>query len=291
MLILDGKHVSQVHRDQLKAKVQEFYQNYGRFPHLTVVLVGQDPASQVYVKNKEKACLSIGINSSKVVMSAETSQLELNQKVNELLNDDGVDGVLVQLPLPKGLSEKPILQTMDPMKDVDGFSTTATGRLYMGQKLVAPCTPQGVIHILKHYKIPIQGQTAVVIGRSHIVGRPMAQLMLEENATVIMCHSQTKNLTEMIRQGDIVIVAAGKPEFLGKSDFKKGAVVIDVGIHRVLDSNNESKIVGDVRYHELEGWVSAATPVPGGVGPMTITCLLENTVHLANLRQQMKKNK
>lgn len=284
MMILDGKHVSQVHRDKLKSKVQDFYQKYGRFPHLSVVLVGNDPASQVYVRNKEKACLSVGIHSSQILLPANITQEDLNTKVNMLMADDHIDGVLVQLPLPKGLSEGPILQNMDPMKDVDGFSTMTTGKLYMGQKLVAPCTPQGVIHILKHYNIPIQGKTAVVIGRSHIVGRPMAHLLLEENATVIVCHSKTENLAEMTRQGDIVVVAAGRPEFLGREHFKKNAVVIDVGIHGTAGK----KIVGDVRFKELQDWAFAATPVPGGVGPMTITVLLENTLHLAQLRQLSK---
>lgn len=305
MIILDGKVVSQARRTIIKTQAHAYLEKYGRAPHLAVVLVGEDPASQVYVRNKEIACASVGIKSTKLVLPTNITQAELNLKVANLLADDLVDGVLVQLPLPKGLTDQTILEQMDPLKDVDGFSTMTTGRLWSGRKLVAPCTPQGVIHILKHYQIPIAGKTAVVVGRSQIVGRPMVQLLLEEDATVIVCHSKTPDLRQMTLQGDIVVVAAGRPEFLGKEDFKKGAVVIDVGIHGtgvaevqpivsggaglvVKSEKPKNKLVGDVRFAELAGHIAAATPVPGGVGPMTITCLLENTVQLAKLRQESK---
>lgn len=287
MLILDGKVVSQARREALKPRVERFLKEKGRTPHLVVVLIGDNTASQVYVRNKVKACESIGMKSSKIEKPANFTQAELNQLVKDLNNDDAVDGILVQLPLPKGLSEQSILEIMSPAKDSDGFTYQALGYLWAGHPFVAPCTPQGVMSILDYYKIFVAGKRAVVVGRSNIVGKPMAHLLTEANATVTVCHSKTTNIREHTLAADIVVVAAGKKHLLGKDDFKKGAVVIDVGMHGAGDGS--SGLAGDVRFDELEGWASAATPVPGGVGPMTITTLLENTITLAEKRAGLKK--
>ena len=283
MLILDGKAVSEARREALKPRVQAFTQAAGRSPHLVVVLVGEMVASQVYVRNKVKACESVGMKSTRLDLPATTTQPELNAVLDRLNADETVDGILVQLPLPKGLDEDEINRRLSPKKDSDGFTFESLGHLWAGQKLVAPCTPQGVMSILEHYKIPVAGKNAVVVGRSMIVGKPMAHLLLEANATVTICHSKTKDLSAFTREADLVVVAAGQKHLLGREDFKQGAVVIDVGMHGTGDSK---ALAGDVRFSELEGWVEAATPVPGGVGPMTITTLLENTLWLAERRMK-----
>lgn len=282
MLVLDGKAVSLARREALKPRVQKFTEKVGRAPHLAVVLVGDVVASQVYVRNKVKACEDVGMRSTRIDRPASTTQTELNEILDQLNADDAVDGILVQLPLPAGLDEDEINRRLVAEKDSDGFTFQTLGHLWAGQKLVAPCTPQGVMSILEHYKIPVEGKNAVVVGRSMIVGKPMAHLLLEANATVTICHSRTRDLRSFTSQGDIVVVAAGKRHLLGREDFKSGAVVIDVGMH---GSGEGKGLAGDVRFSELEGWVSAATPVPGGVGPMTITTLLENTVWLAERRK------
>lgn len=282
MEVLSGKDVSAVVRERLKSEAQGFKEKHGVSPGLAVVLVGSDAASQVYVKNKVKACEKVGFYSERHDCSEDITEEELLDLISSLNENSNIHGILVQLPLPKHLNETRVLERIDPMKDADGFSFENLGLLLAGQKRVAACTPFGVIEILDHYKIPMEGKNAVVVGRSNIVGKPMALLLLERNATVTVCHSRTKDLSAVTREADIVVVAAGKPRFLGKADFKEGATVIDVGIHRLEDG----KLCGDVRYEELDGWASAATPVPGGVGPMTIAMLLHNTLKLAKLKPQ-----
>jgi methylenetetrahydrofolate dehydrogenase (NADP+)/methenyltetrahydrofolate cyclohydrolase len=281
MLILDGKVVSQARRTVLTQDIDEYRKNFGRVPHLVVVLVGADVASQVYVRNKEKACQAVGIKSTKIVLPEVTPQDALERTIISLNENPEVDGILVQSPLPKGLSEVAILDLIDPLKDVDGFTFKNLGYLWGGQKRVAPCTPAGVISILDHYKIPIKGQKAVVVGRSNIVGKPMAHLLTERNATVTVCHSKTVDILSYTKSADLVVVAAGRKHLFSATDFKKGAVVVDVGIH---GAGAGGSITGDVNPQGLEEVIAGFTPVPGGVGPMTITTLLENTLHLAKLR-------
>ena len=277
MLQLQGKEVSQKIRGLLQARVDVIKRKSGRAPRLDVVLVGADQASQVYVKNKHIACEKIGMESQIHHLPENVSETELLKLIRSLNENPVVDGILVQMPLPQQISSQKILETIAPGKDADGLTPLSSGLLWSGQPWVRSCTPQGVIHILEHYQIPMAGQHAIVVGRSQIVGKPMAALLLEKDATVTVCHSKTKNLEEITRQGDIVVVAAGQARFLGRSAFKKGAVVIDVGIH----GTGSGSLCGDVKSEELVDWVAALTPVPGGVGPMTITCLLENTVWLA----------
>ena len=282
MLILDGKKVSESRRNDLKIKVQEFVLKYQRKPCLAVMLIGDDPPSHVYVRNKIKACEFVGIDSVKVQLGVETTQAQLESQLNKLNMDSAVDGILVQMPLPKHLNEARVLELTSPLKDVDGFGYLNQGLLVAGLAKVAACTPQGVINILDFYQIPIAGKNCVVVGRSQIVGKPMALLLLQRNATVTICHSKTNDLRSFTKNADIVVAAAGQKHLLGKEDFKKGAVIVDVGIHGSGKPNE--KLCGDVRFDELHDWAFAATPVPGGVGPMTITTLLENTLTLANLR-------
>lgn len=277
MLSLQGKEVSQKIRGILHTQVEAFRKRSGRAPRLDVIIVGEDPASHIYVKNKHIACEKVGMESKIHQLPGNISENDLLQLVEQLNQNPQVDGILVQMPLPKLISSDRVLATISPRKDADGLTPAAAGQLWSGQKGVRPCTPQGVMHILDHYKIPLAGKKAVVVGRSQIVGKPMAALLLEKDATVFVCHSKTKDLEEITRQGDIVVVAAGRPRFLGKSAFKKGSVIVDVGIH----GSGTGQICGDVRSEELTDWVEALTPVPGGVGPMTITCLLENTLWLA----------
>jgi methylenetetrahydrofolate dehydrogenase (NADP+)/methenyltetrahydrofolate cyclohydrolase len=282
MLILDGRLVSQVRRQLLQVRVKKFAQRAGRAPHLAVVLVGDLTASVVYVRNKEKACEATGIKSTRIDLGPQTTQAELNAVIDRLNKDVTVDGVLVQLPLPAHLSSDEVLQKLLPEKDADGLTYQSLGLLWGGKGVIAPCTPKGVMSILEHYKIDVAGKRAVVVGRSNIVGKPMAYLLTEANATVTVCHSKTPDVSAVTREADIVVVAAGKKGILGREDFKKGAVIIDVGMHGT--GQGTSGLSGDVRFSELEGWASAATPVPGGVGPMTITTLLENTVTLAEAK-------
>lgn len=282
MLILDGKKVAEAMREKLKIRAHAFTEKRGRPPHLSVVLIGEDPASQVYVRNKHQACQKIGMHSTIHQRPGSISQDELEELLLSLNQDHGVDGVLVQLPLPRGLKSDRVLEILSPDKDADGLTFASLGFLWAGRPVVKPCTPLGVMRILEHYSISIAGKRAVVVGRSNIVGKPMAHLLQEADATVTVCHSKTMDMRSYTSQADLVVVAAGKPRLLGKEDFKKDAVVIDVGMH----GTGTGRLCGDVRYEELEGWVSAATPVPGGVGPMTITCLLENTMSLAERRAE-----
>nr|WP_295900182.1 bifunctional methylenetetrahydrofolate dehydrogenase/methenyltetrahydrofolate cyclohydrolase FolD [uncultured Bdellovibrio sp.] len=285
MLILNGKEVAKEVRSSLAPRVVSFVKEKGRSPHLSVVIVGDDPASHIYVKNKKLACESVGMTSTIHALPSSTTQQELNDHITALNQDDHVDGILVQFPLPKHLNSEEVLNLLSSEKDADGLTYSSLGYFFAGKPVVQPCTPAGVMTMLKHYKVPVEGMRAVVVGRSNIVGKPMAQLLTEANATVTVCHSKTKDLSEITRQADLVIVAAGKARMLGKDDFKKDAIVVDVGMHR---GGPAGKLCGDVRFEELEGWVQAATPVPGGVGPMTIATLLQNTCLLAEKRAGLR---
>lgn len=281
MQILDGKLVAERRREQIKTRVTAFKAKAQRAPGLAVILVGDDPASHVYVANKIKACGEAGIESYESRLPAHATMAHLHAAIDQLNNDPKVDGILMQLPLPKHLNSEEALGWIDPKKDADCLTTLNLGLLWSGKPRTIPCTPWGVMVILEHYGIQVAGKNAVVIGRSNIVGKPMAHLLSQANATVTICHSKTKNLREHLLRADIVVAAAGQPEFLGAGDFAKDSVVIDVGIHRKPSEGGKSKLCGDVRLKELEGVIAAGTPVPGGVGPMTITMLLENTLRLA----------
>lgn len=282
MIRLSGPEVAKAREPELRRRIQSFQARAGRKPGLAVVIVGHDPASQVYVRNKVKTTLALGMESFHFELPATISEKDLIAKIDELNRDPKVDGILVQLPLPKGLRSDTVLAAIRPEKDPDGLTIGNLGLLFAGRKRIAPCTPWGVMAILAHHKIDVAGMDAVVVGRSNIVGKPMAQLLLEANATVTMCHSRTRNLAEHCKKADLVVVAAGQPRFLGREAFREGAIVIDVGMHRPTEGDFAGKLCGDVRFEELNGLVKAATPVPGGVGPMTIQMLMENTVELAH---------
>ena len=281
MKILSGQAVSKVHRLRIHLEVRDFVQKYGHAPELAVILVGDCVASQIYVGKKEAACKKVGIVSHRYHINAKESPEKLKALLEQLNKDQRIHGILLQLPLPQNFDQAQMLQKLSHLKDVDGLSFDAIGRLCCQQTRVEPCTPKGVMAILKHHDIQVAGQKTVVIGRSQIVGKPMFHLLTNANATVTLCHSQTHNLSDYTRQADLVVVAAGKPRFLGRSDFKKNSVVIDVGMHR----QKNGSLCGDVRFEELEGHVFAATPVPGGVGPMTVTMLLQNTLELARIQK------
>lgn len=268
-------------KTELKIRSEGLKKTLGRPPGLAVILVGQNPASQVYVKNKVKACEEVGITSFHHELPEITTFNQLKLLIEDLNSDPRVDGILLQLPLPKHLDSDAAMELIAPQKDPDGLTAYNQGLLAKGHPLVSPCTPAGVIEILKFFKVPIAGKHAVVVGRSSIVGKPMAQLLLLEDATVTIAHSKTKNLSETCRQADILVVAAGKPALIGKDDVKKGAVVIDIGVHRGTDG----KLSGDVRMSELNEIAAGCTPVPGGVGPMTIVMLLTNTLRLAEAQK------
>ena len=267
---IDGKVISQAVKDELKERVK----SEGIDASLAVIQVGTDPASTVYVGNKKKACEYIGIRSLAFELPEETSEEELLELVRELNEREDVDGILVQLPLPAHMDEDKVIRTIDPKKDVDGFHPQSLGALSIGQPGFVSCTPAGIIQLLKRSGVEIEGKECVIVGRSNIVGKPMALLMLRENATVTICHSRTKHLKEVTKRADILIVAIGKPKFITKEYVKEGAVVIDVGIHR----NENGKLCGDVDFEDVEPITSAITPVPGGVGPMTIAMLMNNCV-------------
>ena len=273
--ILDGAAMALEVEKELKQRV-EVLRERGVVPGLCVILVGSDPASQTYVANKEKACARLGIHSQTLRMGAETTQAELEASIERANEDEAIHGILVQLPLPAHLDEHRALALIRPEKDVDGFHAVNMGRLARGEDCVAACTPKGALHMLKAAGVPIAGQNAVVIGRSNIVGKPMALLLLQENATVTICHSRTEDLAEHTRRADILVAAVGKPRFVTADMVKEGAAVLDVGINRV-----DGKLCGDVDFEtvkEKAGWIS---PVPGGVGKMTIAMLMENTVSAA----------
>ena len=271
--IIDGKKISQEIKDELKEKVAAM-EKEGKKVALAVIQVGNDPASSVYVRNKKKACEYIGIESLSYELPEETTEEELVALIEKLNADTKVNGILVQLPLPKHINEEKIIQTISPDKDVDGFHMQNVGALCTGGKGYVSCTPLGIITLLKRSGIEIAGKRCVVMGRSNIVGKPMAMLLLRENGTVTICHSKTQDMKEITKQADILVVAIGKPKFVDETYVKEGAVVIDVGIHR----NAENKLCGDVDFDKVAPHTSAITPVPGGVGPMTIAMLMNNCV-------------
>ena len=276
--IIDGKQISKDIKEELKEEVASLAAQ-GRKCCLAVIQVGNDPASYVYVGNKKKACAYVGIESLAYELPEETTEEELLTIIDKLNKDANVHGILCQLPLPKHINEDHVIKAISPKKDVDGFHPQNVGALVIGEKGFVSCTPAGIIQLLKRSNIEMDGKHCVVVGRSNIVGKPMSLLMLRENATVTICHSHTKNLKEICKEADILIVAIGKPQFIDKEYVKDGSVVIDVGIHR--DENN--KLCGDVKYDEVEPVASYITPVPGGVGPMTIAMLMHNCVEAMKL--------
>ena len=271
--IIDGKLISSQIRDEIAENVKKLK----RKPGLAVIIVGEDPASQIYVRNKEKACEQVGFYSKTYRLNQEATTYELLNLINVLNFDDKIDGILVQLPLPKHIDEKAVIESIKPEKDVDTFSQKNTGKIMIGTQTISPCTPSGIIELLKRYNIDICGKTCVVVGRSNIVGKPMAMLLLQENGTVTICHSKTENLKEITKTADILVVAIGKSKFITRDMIKNNAVIIDVGMNR--DENG--KLSGDVDFENVKDIVSYITPVPGGVGPMTITMLLKNTFMLS----------
>lgn len=274
---IDGKVVSAHLREQIKKDVAALKEKSGVTPGLAVVLVGNDPASAVYVRNKHRACDEVGMYSEVTTMPAETTEDELLSRLAELNADSKIHGILVQLPLPKHISEEKVIAAIDPRKDVDAFHESNVGKIMLGNYDFLPCTPAGVMELLHYYDIAVQGKDCVVVGRSNIVGKPQALLLLAENGTVTVCHSRTKDLAEKTRAADILVVAIGRPNFITADMVKPGAVVIDVGINRLSDG----KLCGDVDYAGVEPIAGAITPVPGGVGPMTITVLLKNALKAA----------
>ena len=277
--IIDGRKISTQIKDEVKEQVAALKQK-GIDVTLAVIQVGKDPASTVYVGNKKKACEYVGIRSLAYELPEETSEQELLELVQSLNAKEDVDGILVQLPLPKHIDEDKVIRTISPDKDVDGFHPVNVGKMVIGEDTFLPCTPAGIIEMIKRTDIDIEGKECVVIGRSNIVGKPMAILMLRENATVTVTHSKTRNLKEICKEADILIVAIGKPKFITEEYVKEGAVVIDVGIHR----NEENKLCGDVDFDSVEPVCSAITPVPGGVGPMTIAMLMNNCLESVSLQ-------
>lgn len=272
MQILDGKNFAAEYRLKLAEKVKKLKEESGVVPGLAVVIIGEDPASQIYVRNKMKACEAAGIKSFNVVLPETVSQSEAEREVKNLAETSEVDGIIVQLPLPKKFDEKRILSLIPVEKDVDGLSGENLGRLLKGEDSLISCTPYGIIELLKGYGVTFSGKNAVVIGRSNMVGKPIAALLLRENATVTVCHSKTENIKNYTKNADILVAAIGKAKFVTADMVKKGAVVVDVGINRI-----DGKIYGDVDYENVKDLCSFITPVPGGVGPMTVTMLLQNT--------------
>lgn len=279
--LIDGKQISAQIREEIKEETAAFQKEYGYLPGLAVVIVGENPASQVYVRNKARACGEVGFYSEVHELPAETTQNELNALVDRLNNDEKIHGILVQLPLPKHLDENEVLLRINPAKDVDAFHPYNVGKIMIGDYDFLPCTPAGVMALLERSGIDPAGKKCVVIGRSNIVGKPMAMLLLHANGTVTICHSRTKDLAAVCREADILVVAIGRADFVGADMVKPGAVVIDVGMNR----REDGKLTGDVNFSEVEPIASAITPVPGGVGPMTITMLLKNTLTAARKRK------
>ena len=281
MKILTSKPVVEKLHSHTSERVGRFKSAYGRAPRLSVVLVGEDPASVIYTSKKGEAASRLGIENETIKLSVTSTPAEVKAVVDRLNSDARVDGILIQRPLPKGFEEEEVLYWVNQEKDVDAFHPTNTGRLSLGLPCFKPCTPAGVMELLEFYKIPLKGKIACVIGRSSIVGKPMASLLLQADATLLHCHSKTPDLPSISRQADILIVAIGKSEFVDASFVKPGAVVIDVGMNR----NAEGRLVGDVAYAAVSRVASAITPVPGGIGPMTIAMLLQNTVWAAEQRE------
>lgn len=275
--IIDGKALAAKKQAALQEKVERLKAESGLVPGLVVILVGDDPASQVYVRNKERFAKKVGFLSETVRLSESISEEELIQVIEKYNKDERFHGILVQLPLPKHINDKRVILAIDPKKDVDGFHPMNTGHLWSGRPVMVPCTPAGIMELLREYEVAIEGKTAVIIGRSNIVGKPMAQLLLEKNATVTLAHSRTRDLAKVTKQADILIVAIGQGHFVTADFVKEGAVVIDVGMNRDVDG----RLIGDVDFEEVEPIASLITPVPGGVGPMTITMLMEQTYQSA----------
>ncbi len=277
--IIDGKTVAARVRQGVMAHTAELKKRYDLVPGLAVVLVGEDPASQVYVRNKVRTCEEMGFRSYNQILPVETTQDELLALIGKLNADPQVNGILVQMPLPPQINEKIVINAIDPLKDVDGFHPVNAGRLATGLMSLVPCTPQGCLVLLAEVFQDLAGKRAVVIGRSNIVGKPLALLLLHENATVTVAHSRTRDLPAVCREADILVAAVGRPKFVRGDWIKPGAVVIDVGINRMTDATTgKTKLVGDVNFEEAVEKASAITPVPGGVGPMTIACLMQNTL-------------
>lgn len=277
--ILDGKAVSQRIKDELKTEVENLKKE-GKTVGLAVIIVGDNPASRIYVNNKKKACEQLGIHSEEFALPAETTEEELKALVEKLNNDSSIDGILVQLPLPKHINEEAVINTISAKKDVDAFHPSNVGKIMIGNYDFLPCTPAGVMELIAESGISVEGKNCVVVGRSNIVGKPQAMLLLQKNGTVTICHSRTKDLATVTREADILVAAVGVPELIKGDMIKEGAVVIDVGMNRLPDK----KLVGDVAFEECEKKAAAITPVPGGVGPMTIAMLMKNTVKAATLK-------
>jgi methylenetetrahydrofolate dehydrogenase (NADP+)/methenyltetrahydrofolate cyclohydrolase len=288
VLVLNGKLVSQIVKAEVEKKVKEFHEIYKRSPGLGVIIVGDDPASHVYVKNKENACKQVGMHSVRWDLPEDSSEAEILRVVHQMNQNSEVDAFLVQMPLPKHINSEKILDAISPLKDADGLHPSNLGMLWANRPLVIPCTPWGVMKILEHYQVKVGGKHCVVVGRSQIVGRPMAHLLTQADGTVTVVHSRTANLYKYTREADLIVVAAGKKFLLGRDDFKKGSIIVDVGIHG-SGQGKGGGVSGDVNMDGLEGWAEAVTPVPGGVGPMTIACLLENTLKLAQHRERNNK--
>lgn len=280
--IIDGKAVSQFVKGEVKKEVSALGEK-GVSVGLAVIIVGNDPASRTYVNNKKKACEATGIISEEYALPEDTTMDELLALIKELNAKKSINGILCQLPLPKHLDEKAVIENIDPIKDVDAFHAVNTGHIMIGDYSFLPCTPAGIMEMLKYYNIEIEGKECVVIGRSNIVGKPMAMLLLQKNGTVTICHSRTKNLKEVTSRADILVAAVGIPYFVTADMVKDGAVVIDVG----MDRNKEGKLCGDVDFAEVEKKASYITPVPGGVGPMTIATLMKNTVTAAKIQNNI----
>lgn len=280
-IILDGKETAKKTRENLKGKVAELKERNIK-PKLAVIMVGDDNASKIYVRNKSKACEELGIDYEEINMGEDTTQEQLLDTIKKLNNRNDIHGILLQSPVPKGLDINEAFRTIIPEKDVDGFNPINVGKLALGQETFVSCTPFGIIKLLEEYNIPIEGKNAVIIGRSNIVGKPMLHCLLNKNATVTICHSKTKNLEEITRKADILIVAIGKTKFVTQDMVKPGAVVVDVGINR----NEQGKVCGDVDFENVEKIASYITPVPGGVGPMTIAMLMNNVVKAAKMQNK-----
>ena len=280
MQIIDGKKVSSEVKQSIKERTDALKEAYHITPGLAVVIVGDDPASRVSVNNKKKACEAVGFISEEYALPAETTQEELLSLVDTLNTRENINGILVQLPLPKHLDDKAVIAAINPQKDVDAFHAVNVGKIMLGDYEFLPCTPAGVMEMLRSYQIPVEGKECVVIGRSNIVGKPMGMLLLHENGTVTICHSRTKNLAEVCRRADILVAAVGIPKFVKADMVKEGAVVIDVG----MDRDENGKLCGDVDFEAVKDKCSFITPVPGGVGPMTIAMLMQNTLRACKLQ-------
>ena len=286
--VIDGKAIAAQVREGVARDVARLKNEHGFLPGLAVVLVGEDPASKVYVKNKGEQTKASGMNSWEHKLPVETSEAELLAIVDKLNKDPAVNGILVQLPLPKHINAEKVLNTIDPDKDVDGFHPVNVGRLWVGERTLVPCTPTGSVILAKSVAPSLAGMNAVVVGRSNIVGKPVAALLLRENCTVTIAHSKTRNIQSVVKGADLLIAAVGIPEMVRGDWVKPGAIVIDVGINRVPGEGGKTKLVGDVNYEECARVAGAITPVPGGVGPMTIACLLQNTVEAAKIQRGIK---